>query len=640
MKSMPGYTGKIARVDLSTGAVTQIPTEKYTRDYIGGHGLAARIYWEEVPPDIRAFDPQNRLIFATGPCAGFQGLAGARWVVCGKSPATDPECFNHCNLGGSWGAELKAAGFDALVVQGKADKPVYLLIEDGKVAVKDGSLLWGKGAVQVRNLLKGSLGSSVRVLAIGPAGDNMAVAANFIADNDASGTGGLGSVMGSKKLKAIAVRGTGRVTAAGPERLEALLNHIAQFRRDTPVSDGGGGAGIEIDHCAGCTEELCNRGIHNGDDGTRGKFMCQSASFYKEWANKYYAQPGDVAYHATRLCDDYGLDTKSVAPILSWLDRCHKAGIISEKSTGLPLSQIGSMEFIKTFLDAVAFRRGFGDLLARGLPGASASFGSKSAELVYDEMGKAGERMTYMPKAFITTGILYATDSRQPIQQLHEIIRLNILWVRWANKMPGAHLSSTVFRAIGKRAWGSELAADFSTYEGKALAAKMIQERQLSKECLIVCDTVYPLLFAEHSPRHRGDPTLESQIVSTITGREFTEKGLYRVGERVMNLQRGIFIREGRRGRQDDTLSDACYTVPLDAERQNPDCLFPGKDGEIISKKGVTFDKQKFEQILGEYYDLRGWDRETGFQTRAKLEDLGLADVAADLGKRNLLARK
>ncbi|MBI2934933.1 MAG: hypothetical protein HYY29_05115 [Chloroflexi bacterium] len=639
MNSMPGYAGRIARVDLSTGAVSHIPTENYSQDCVGGQGIAARIYWDEVPASVRAFDPGNRLIFANGPCAGFQGLAGARWVVFGKSPATDPEFFSHCNLGGSWGVQLKAAGFDALVVQGKADSPVYLLIEDGKVKLREATRLWGKGAIQVQKILKTMHGASTRVVAAGPAGDNMVVLANLMADNDSSGTGSLGAVMGSKNLKAIAVKGSGKITAARPEQLEKLLEHIAGFRKDSPITDGGGGEGIEIDHCAGCTEELCNRGIHKAEDGSKGKFMCQSGSYYKDFAAKYYGgEATEIAYRATRLCDDYGLNTKSVYPIISWLQRCQKAGILSEKSTGLPLSKIGSMEFIQSLLATISFRRDFGELLAQGLPKAAASFGKQSVELLYDDIGASGERMTYMPKAFISTGILYALDPRQPIQQLHEVIRLNIMWVYWATKTPGFNLSSSVFRAIARRAWGSELGADFSTYEGKALAAKMIQDRQLAKECGIFCDTAWPLLYTEHGPDHLGDPSLEGQVLSNITGRDIDEQGFYRIGERLMNLQRAILLREGRRGRQDDVLPEACFTVPLDNERKNPDCLFPGKDGEVISKKGALLDRNQFQRILGEHYELRGWNRETGLPTKSKLEELGLGYTVPELQQRGLLS--
>ncbi|MBM3157843.1 MAG: aldehyde ferredoxin oxidoreductase, partial [Chloroflexi bacterium] len=121
MSELYGYAGKILRVDLSTGTITRVPTSDYARRFLGGRGIAAKIYWDEVPPEVRAFDPANRLIFATGPVAGLKGISGSRWVVCGKTALTTPEHFNYANLGGDWGAQLKLAGYDALVVQGKSD---------------------------------------------------------------------------------------------------------------------------------------------------------------------------------------------------------------------------------------------------------------------------------------------------------------------------------------------------------------------------------------------------------------------------------------------------------------------------------------------------------------------------------------
>ncbi len=637
MRAMPGYTGRIARVDLSTGTVTHIPTQEYTQAFIGGRGMATKIYWDEVPPQIQAFDPENRLIFATGPCAGFTGLAGARWVVCGKSPATTPQFFAHANLGGSWGSELKFADFDGLVIQGQAERPVYLLIQDGKIEIRDASSLWGKGSVQVREILKGELGSSLKVVATGPAGDNMTALATLLAENDSSGSGGLGAVMGSKKLKAIAVRGSGSVRSAQAQRLQELLDHVAELKGDAPQTISEGGEGTQQDHCYGCTDE-CDRGVYEARDGTKGKFMCQSSAFYKGWASRYYGHPNDVPFYANHLCDDYGLNTKSVAVMVTWLHRCHQAGLLTERSTNLPLTEIGSLEFMEALTGSIARRQGFGEVLAQGLPRAAEVVGSQALGLLPGEITKAGETLTYDPKTFITTGLLYAVELRQPIQQLHEVSRLAIKWVRWAEGMPQANLSSAVFRAIAKRFWGSELAADFSTYEGKALAAKMIQDRQLAKESLILCDNAWPIFYVGHSPDHVGDPSLESKVFSAITGMEVTEEELYLIGERIFNLQRAVLTREGHHGRKCDSLSDACYTVPLESERLNPDCLLPGKDGEIISRKGAVLDRERFQRTLDEFYEFRGWDRETGLQRKARLEELQLNDVAWDLAARGLLS--
>jgi len=163
-----GYAGEILWVDLTSGETERRATSDYADRFLGGRGLAAKIYWDEVPPDVGALEPENRLIFATGPLGGVPMIGGSRWTICGKSAAM--ETFSYCNLGGRWGAELKFAGFDAIVTYGKSNKPVYLLIDGDKVALKDASGIWGSGAINTREALKAEHGKSARVVAIGPAG--------------------------------------------------------------------------------------------------------------------------------------------------------------------------------------------------------------------------------------------------------------------------------------------------------------------------------------------------------------------------------------------------------------------------------------------------------------------------------------
>jgi aldehyde:ferredoxin oxidoreductase len=167
----------------------------------------------------------------------------------------------------------------------------------------------------------------------------------------------------------------------------------------------------------------------------------------------------------------------------------------------------------------------------------------------------------------------------------------------------------------------------------------MIQDRQYVKESLIVCDWIYPISDCTFSPDHVGDPTLESQLFSAVTGTEADEAGLYRMGERVFNQQRAALIRDGRRGREDDRLPDDWHDEPLKKGVMDPDCLVPDKDGRPVSRKGAVVDRQEFEQMKEEYYVIRGWDAATGLQTRQTLEGLGLKDVADDLEARGSLAR-
>jgi aldehyde:ferredoxin oxidoreductase len=637
-----GYAGKILRVDLSSQSITYTPTEVYSDKYLGGRGIATRIFWEEVTPDVKALDPENRLLIFNGPLAGFNGIGSPRWTVCGKSPLTIPEHFSYCNLGGSWGVQLKFAGYDGMVIQGKAVKPVYIYINDDTIEIRDASALHGKTTVETRNAMKKKLGEDLSVVACGPAGENLVSFASLLADNDASGSCGFGAVMGSKNLKAIAVSGSRRPAASNPLRLKELTGLVRELKKD---SIGSGqqdlivGNQAKKDICYGCIG-ACIRQTFQAKDGTKGKFACGSAWFYQERAMRYYGEWNEVPFFATRLCDGYGLDTESMHTLIMWLNRSNKAGILTEKETGIPFSMIGSYEFIDILVKKISHREGFGDVLAQGLIRAAEAVGKNSWDLITDYTSKAGYGSEYCPRMYIVSGLLYAMEPRLPIHQVHEVGVTLIAWLDWMRKSEGSYLSTDVFREIARRFWGSELAADFSTYDGKALAAAKIQDREYAKESLILCDWMWPIVHVSHSPDHVGDPTLESKLLAAVTGNPIDEEGLYRIGERIFNLQRAILTREGHRGRHSDILPQPFYTRPLRTSVQDPECLAPGKGGEIISRKGAVVDKDEFENMKDEYYQLRGWDVATGLQTRAKLDELGLTDAANDLEKRGLLATR
>ncbi|MEE8470458.1 MAG: aldehyde ferredoxin oxidoreductase N-terminal domain-containing protein, partial [Dehalococcoidia bacterium] len=361
-----GYAGKMLRVDLTSGNVTHIPTLDYADRFLGGRGIAAKIYWDEVPPEVKAFDPDNRLIFATGPLAGSKGVSGSRWHMCAKTALTTPEHFNYGNLGGSWGAQLKLAGYDALVIQGKSRKPVYLLIQDEAVEIKDASALWGKSTIETRETLKEQLGSSVNVAAIGPAGENLITFASVLADNDASASSGLGAVMGSKNLKAVAVRGSGKIRIADPQKYRELANYAGELRKGfdmgiTPGTDQG--MKLKKDYCWGCTGGFCFRSTYKASNGKVGKYMCGSATFYLLRARKYYGESNEVPFLASVICNEYGVDTHQVDVMMQWLSKCQKAGILTEEKTGIPFSKQGSLEFIETLMRKIGLREGIGDVL-------------------------------------------------------------------------------------------------------------------------------------------------------------------------------------------------------------------------------------------------------------------------------------
>ncbi|UCG84342.1 MAG: hypothetical protein JSW38_05885, partial [Dehalococcoidia bacterium] len=497
MSEQYGYAGKILKVNLSSGEITHVRTMDYTDRFLGGRGIAAKIYWDEMSPQTGALDPESRLIFMTGPLAGFPGLSGSRWTVCGKSPVTNPERFCTCNLGGSWGAQLKLAGYDGIMVQGKSDKPVYLFVQDETIELRDASALWGKGTFAVRDTLKGELGSSVRVVACGPAGENMVLYASLLADEDASGSGGFGAVMGSKNLKAIAVRGSNKPTAANPEGLRQLTDIIREYTSGGPLPltmilrGLAPGPNMKKQVCYGCSGNGCWRETYEASDGTKGKYMCGSSMFYQGLAYQYYGGANEVPFLATKLCDDYGMDAFGIASAITWLRRCRRKGILTEDSIGIPISEKGSLEFIQALVKKIATREGFGDVLAQGIARAADIVGRGSKELlegmITEYMIKAEEPPGGDPRLFSPIALFHAMEPRVARYQYAETIRPLSGWLAWVHRGEEAYVTSDVWRAVAREYLGGEIAADFSTYDGKALAAKMVQDRESAIASLILC---------------------------------------------------------------------------------------------------------------------------------------------------------
>jgi len=635
-----GYVGNILRVDLSSGRISSVPTIDYAARFLGGRGIAARVYWEEVAPEIKAFDPENRLMFMTGPLAGVSpGVGGVRWLVCGKSPTANPEQFSYANLGGSWGTELKRAGYDGVIVHGESDTPVYLSVKNGKAELKDASALWGKSTAETREALKEELGKQTRVVTIGPAGEQRVALATILADNDASGSGGFGAVMGSKKLKAIAVKGSQKVATAFPDRLAELNKEIRRLKKTSPAASvwglGATPAKKRRDMCRGCVLG-CERLVYQDRKGREGKFICGQVGFYQMRAQKYYGDKDwtEVPFHAAMLANDYGVDVFNLGTMMMWLSRCYRSGIITDESTDIPFSKMGSLEFMETLVRKISLREGFGDILADGTVRASEKLGKESDKLITDYLSKGEQGTAYDPRYYITNGIICAMEPRMPIQQLHEVSRLFLNWVLWVNKAKGAYVSTDVLRATAKRFWGTELAVDLSTYEGKALTASRIQNRRYVHESLILCDWAWPIMTVEFSDDHVGDPGLESKVLSAALGEETSEEELYKIGERIVNMQRAILAREARGS---DTLPDFHFTMPMRTDPTNPQGIAPGKNGEIFTRKGEVLDRAKFEEMKREFYGLRGWDKATGLQSKARLEALDLKDVAAELEQRGLV---
>lgn len=477
---------------------------------------------------------------------------------------------------------------------------------------------------------------------ISPVGENLVTFANVIADRDSSGSSGFGSVMGSKKLKAIAVAGRIKPVAAQPDRLKEITDRFIQLKsremKPKEILPGPvwmGKERMKRQPCFGCSG--CMRGNYYTSKGKWVKYFCQTADMYTGSVIQYFGGWNEIAVQAAVLCARYGLDSMVLQPMISWLGKCNHEGILREEETGLPLSKIGSLEFFESLVKKISFREGFGDILAKGTLKAAELLGKGAKELIGDSIiNSANELTVYDPRVYITNQLLYATETRSPMQQLHDTLHITRQWDGRGGQDPDI-LSGDDIGAIAERFWGNRIAGDMSTYAGKALAAKKIQDRTYAKESLVLCDYQSPIMVLNDTKNHVGDPTIESQIYSAVTGKESDETCLNKIGEKIFNLQRAIHLREGRGGRQGDALPDTFYNTPVQEILFSPECLVPGKNGEPYSRKGAVVDIEQFEKLKSEYYELRGWDATTGLLTMNKLKELELSDITSDLEQRGLI---
>ncbi|KPJ55664.1 MAG: hypothetical protein AMJ42_06445 [Deltaproteobacteria bacterium DG_8] len=650
MEKTHGCTGRILRIELPSGEVNKTKSIDYTEDFIGGRMLASRIYWDEVSKDTGALEPENVLMIMPGPLTGTLATACSRWVISAKSPHSYPDQYGFGNGGGFLGAALKHAGYDGLVIKGKAKAASYIFIENEKVELKDAGRLWGLTTEETMKKLKEQHGTNARIVCIGPAGETMVRFATANTDQGGALSNGMGAVLGSKNLKAVVVKGNNKVLVAHPERLSEV-NKRARFLRKglnesvymtEPMIEGI--EKVKSTPCYSCPAG-CSRAAFKHTSGlVEVRKTCASAFFYVPWDQLYHGKATENPFLATSLCDRFGLCTGEMTNIIHWLYECFKGGVLSEEETKLPLSKIGSLEFIESLVDQIVAKRGFGELLAQGTRRASIEKGKTAEEVALARVTPSGYvNDSYGARVFLITALFYATEPRNPIIQLHEVNFLLVKWALW-HTTSGAMspLTTDDLRRIAKRTWGSEKAVDFSTYEGKAKAAFVIQNRQHAKESMVGCDRYFPLLDTDQQEDHLGDPTLVPQLFQAVTGRDLSEDGYFRLGERSVNLQRAIMGREGRVGRKEDTLGEFNFIEPVETSEGvfgmfNPDLELPGAGGEIISRKGKTLDRKEFERMKDEYYLLRGWDVESGMQTKEKLQELGMGFLCNRLEKEGIL---
>jgi aldehyde:ferredoxin oxidoreductase len=634
---MYGWAGKILNINLNERKITTLDTEPYSERFIGGLGIGQKLYWDEAKFEQDAFHPDNPLIFMTGPLAATPAPAAPRWIACGKSPLMSPEMFYSGSLSGFWGAELKMAGYDGIVIKGRADHPIYINITDDKVEIKDARHLWGCKNSETQRTIRNEVGEKVKLMTIGPGAENNSRIGIIATDVAGSGSRGFGSVMGAKNLKAIAVVGSGKIPVFDAEKIQRVRDRVKEMTGagffnlfGNPITLPGSTVVKKV-HCHGCPMG-CWRTLHRSAEGNEDIRKCQTPLFYSLWDKKLHGEITEASFIATTMANDYSLCILEVVFLFQWLEKCYQAGIISEKDAELPLSKMGSLGFLKSAFEKISKGEGFGSILAQGVARAAPMLGTESAQIA-----NANRPFPYGPKVFMQSALLYAIEPRPIVTELHEVCEPLTKWALWyKSNGEKSYVSTEVLRKIGKKYWGSEKAVDFATGEGKALSAIKIQHREYIKESLILCDFVWPVFDDASTAEHVGDPSLERQLFCSVTGKEIGEAEWERTAERIFNLNRAILLREGRKGRVDDRLPDTQFIERVEPiadvfGMHNPELLLPGAGDVIISRKGKALDREQFERMKEEYYELRGWDKQTGLLKKGKLIELDLPEVIEEL---------
>lgn len=625
-----GWCGRILKVDLSSEVITEIDTHPYADRFLGGRGIASRLYWEYVPATAGAFDPENHLIFMTGPLTATGVQGASRFEVVGKSPMLMPEGFCYGNMGGYWGSSLKRAGFDGLVLSGKAKRPVYLLISDGKARLEDAGSIHLEGVSRVREYLIQKHGKKTHYIVTGPAGMNLCRSANLMTDNEGSATGGFGAVFGAKNLKAIAVIGNQSPLVSDSASLNELNRLTIKLnKRDTSFNPYPADQISRIGKasCFQCGLDCIMRSTFRTLSNKEAIRKCQAMFVYFPWVMGRPGEPAETALDATGICNDLSLCTMEMANIVQWISDGYNVGFLSDSKTGLEIDKLGKSEFFEKLCHMIAFRKGFGDVLAEGLLRAGEALGEEAKLLFANEVAGVGDGATYSAREYPMNGLLYAFEPRQPIAMLHEVSRIIGMWVMNLQYPGSTPVTADVYRAAAAKFWRHDKAWDLNTHEGKAKAATCIIDRTYVKDSLGLCDSCWPLMYSHHTDDKVGDSTLEARTFNAVTGKKLDEDALLKFGEIIFNQQRAILLREGWKPEKDDTVADFNFTNPVQSVFMNPDVLVPGEGDIVTNRKGQTLDRGAFKKMRDEFYQLRGWDPETRYPGVEKLNELGLSDL-------------
>jgi aldehyde:ferredoxin oxidoreductase len=597
---MFGWNGKILRIDLTQGTsrVEDMPAYLMS-EYIGGRGMCTRILFDEINPDIDALSPDNKLIFATGPLTGSGAPAASRFIVSAKSPLS--KCISSPCCGGYFGANLKYAGYDLLIVEGKSPEPVYISIHNDRVKINPAGHIWGKESSETEKIIRIEMKTqqgldnwalnSMGIADIGPAGENLVRFACIMSDGGrAAGRSGLGAVMGSKNLKALTALGTGQVNIADPEGFRKAVMEFYKEGRDNgelykrrrygtwslPGRANASKSQAAFNFKEGYSEafvkyedpEVIRDLIRVRDEACFScPFSCGKRSRIKDQeypltakgpehetmallgANCGLGNMEDIC-RANYICNELGMDTITAGAMISCAMELFEEGHLPEKDLGFPL-EFGNTNMFQ-LLRQIANKEGIGELMAEGGIAFASRYGHPELFMGIKGMGIPA----WHPQAFDALGLQYATCNTG-----------------------GSHTKSTM-----------------PFYEGRKDPARFVEFTKKDQDYISIADSGVLCWIIYHGPL--WDEKL-SEWLTYVTGTAFTKEGLDRLGERIWNLERLFNMRAGITGK-DDSLPPRILNEPR------------------VKNRVVPLDK-----LLVEYYQWRCWDRD-GVPTTEKLKELEL----------------
>lgn len=652
------YGGTILLVNLSEGKISKEPTTSYSDVFLGGRGINIKLLYDGVPPETDPLDPASLLIFGVGPLCGTP-VPASRTEVTAKSPETG--FLASSNFGGYFAPELKFAGYDNIAISGKADKPVYLWIENERVEIRDASALWGKNTYETQEIIRSEVDSEARVVCIGQAGENLVHFATVQHElRHGAGRTGTGCVMGSKNLKAIVVRGTKEVTLANPERYLSLAGELQQEMRKHP--------GVQIRQKYGhsfkqdaprmrATRNQVPRPVFSYDlflkyqPRRSGCFGCptQCQDLYPVeakgggaiscalYASALYGVRNtdiDLGLECSFLALRYGIDVVSSMHIISWLMELYEKGVITDKDTdGIPM-EWGSREAIIGMFRKIVHREGFGDVLADGILPAAERIGrgakdyanhmkglplytGSTPESLIPEKGEALSMVMSSRGDTMRARTIELEEAHvKELAMLYDYGEQTLQYDEVKDGGRGAEYIETARQRV-KQITGTEKAFLRDEYEGKPEFVAYSEDVIIINDCLGTCKMCSTFLDYPFNEKY------QAALFSAGTGVETSEDMLFKFAKRVRNLERAYCVREGMT-RETDSLPKGYMDHPIE-------------QGDF---KGAVLESSKFEEMKSKYYALRGWDIATGIPTRETLKQTGLGDVAQDLEKRGKLSGK